>query len=129
MSAIRARHLVACRRHRCGNWRIRVFHLHTYRKSQVAGNSSSKETAPNQLRRLSRVHLAVSRRIFRITSVERNSKKMKTFIVYDLDSQMPIAVGEQVSAESARYCASVTTGSLEANLLAEEIDLEKQITY
>ena len=26
-------------------------------------------------------------------------KKMKTFIVYDLDSQMPVAVGEQVSAE------------------------------
>jgi len=51
--------------------------------------------------------LAVSRRISRITSVERNSKKMKTFIVYDLDSQMPVAVGEQVSAETARYCASV----------------------
>jgi hypothetical protein len=31
---------------------------------------------------------------------------MKTFIVYDLDSQMPVAVGEQVSAETARYCAS-----------------------
>ena len=54
---------------------------------------------------------------------------MKTFIVYDLDSQMPVAVGEQVSAETARYCASVATGILEANLLAQEIDLEKQITY
>jgi hypothetical protein len=54
---------------------------------------------------------------------------MKTFIVYDLDSQMPVAVGEQVSAETARYCASVATGILQANLLAEEIDLEKQITY
>jgi hypothetical protein len=29
--------------------------------------------------------------------------KMKTFIVYDLDSQIPAAVGEQVSAETARY--------------------------
>ena len=75
------------------------------------------------------VYLAVSRRISRITSVERNSKKMKTFIVYDLDSQMPVAVGEQVSAETARYCASVATGIFPANLLAEEIDLEKQITY
>ena len=56
-------------------------------------------------------------------------KKMKTFIVYDLDSQMPVAVGEQVSAETARYCASVATGIFPANLLAEEIDLEKQITY
>jgi hypothetical protein len=55
--------------------------------------------------------------------------QMKTFIVYDLDSQMPVAVGEQVSAETARYCASVATGIFEANLLAEEIDLEKQITY
>jgi hypothetical protein len=73
--------------------------------------------------------LAASRRISRITSVERNLKKMKTFIVYDLDSQMPVAVGEQVSPETARYCASVATGILEANLLAEEIDLEKQITY
>src|SRR5437763_6126341 len=54
---------------------------------------------------------------------------MKTFIVYDLDSQMPVAVGEQVSADTARYCASVATGILQANLLAEEIDLEKQITY
>jgi hypothetical protein len=55
-------------------------------------------------------------------------EKMKTFIVYDLDSKMPVAVGEQVSAETARYCASVATGIFEANLLAEEIDLEKQIT-
>jgi hypothetical protein len=54
---------------------------------------------------------------------------MKTFIVYDLDSQMPVAVGEQVSAETARYCASVATGIFQTNLLAEEIDLEKQITY
>jgi len=56
-------------------------------------------------------------------------KKIKTFIVYDLDSQMPVAVGEQVSAETARYCASVATGIFQTNLLAEEIDLEKQITY
>ena len=77
----------------------------------------------------SRVYLAVLRRISRITSVERNLKKMKTFIVYDLDSQMPVAVGEQISAETARYCASVATGIFQANLLAEEIDLEKQITY
>ena len=54
---------------------------------------------------------------------------MKTFIVYDLDSKMPVAVGEQVSAETVRYCASVATGSFHANLLAEEIDLEEQITH
>ena len=54
---------------------------------------------------------------------------MKTFIVYDLDSQMPVAVGEQVSAETARYWASMATGILHANLLAEEINLEEQITH
>jgi hypothetical protein len=58
--------------------------------------------------------------------LERNLK-MKTFIVYDLDSKMPIAVGEQVSAETARFCASAATGIFHANLLAEEIDLEKQL--
>ena len=29
---------------------------------------------------------------------------MKTFIVYDLDSKIPVAIGEQVSAEAARDC-------------------------
>ena len=51
---------------------------------------------------------------------------MKTFIVYDLDSHMPVAVGEQVSAEIARCCASVALGIF--HVLAEEIDLEKQIS-
>jgi hypothetical protein len=54
---------------------------------------------------------------------------MKTFIVYDLDSKIPVAVGEQVSAETARYCASAATGIFHANLFAEEIDLEKQTTH
>jgi hypothetical protein len=54
---------------------------------------------------------------------------MKTFIIYDLDSRMPVAVGEQVSAETARYCASATTGICYANLLAEEIVLEKRFCY
>ena len=48
---------------------------------------------------------------------------MKTFIVFDLDSKMPVAVGEQVSAETARYCASVVTGIFHANLFAEEIEV------
>jgi len=54
---------------------------------------------------------------------------MKTFIVYDLDSKMPVAVGEQVSAETARYCASEITGIFHANLFAEEIDLKKSRCY
>ena len=52
---------------------------------------------------------------------------MKTFIVYELDSKIPVAVGEQVTAETARYCASAATGIFHANLLAEEIDLEQQL--
>jgi hypothetical protein len=53
---------------------------------------------------------------------------MKTFIVYDLDSKMPIAVGEQVSAETARFCASAVTGIFHANLFAEEIDLREKLS-
>ena len=52
---------------------------------------------------------------------------MKTFIVYDLDSKMPVAVGEQISAETARYCASVATGTFHANLFAEEIDFDQKL--
>jgi hypothetical protein len=58
--------------------------------------------------------------------IEKNFK-MKTFIVYDLDSKMPVAVGEQVTTETARYCAGVATGIFHANLFAEEIDLEKKL--
>ena len=53
---------------------------------------------------------------------------MKTFIVYDLDSKMPVAVGEQVSAEAARCCASAAIGIFHANLFAEEIDLGKNLS-
>jgi len=52
---------------------------------------------------------------------------MKTFIVYDLDSKIPVAVGEQVSAETARCCASAATGIFHANLFAEEIDLKNKL--
>src|SRR5436190_23440005 len=43
MPAVRARHLIACGRLRPDSRRIRVFHLHIYRNSQAARNSSSKE--------------------------------------------------------------------------------------
>ena len=52
---------------------------------------------------------------------------MKIFIVYDLDSKMPVAVGEQVSADAARDCVSAATGIFHANLLAEEIDLKNYL--
>ena len=47
MPAIRARHFIACGRFRLGSGRIRVFHVHTYRKSQAAPNSSSKQNQKN----------------------------------------------------------------------------------
>ena len=40
---------------------------------------------------------------------------------------MPVAVGEQISAETGRYCASVATGIFHANLFAEEIDLDQKL--
>src|SRR5215211_1680181 len=43
MPAVRARHLIASGRLRPDSRRIRVFHVHTYRKSQAAPNSSSTE--------------------------------------------------------------------------------------
>src|SRR5262249_831696 len=43
MPAIRTWHFVVHARVRLNRWRIRVFHLHTYRNSQAAWNSSSKE--------------------------------------------------------------------------------------
>ena len=52
---------------------------------------------------------------------------MKTFVVYDLDSKMPVAVGEQISAEAARCCASAAIGIFQANLFAEEIDVGKEL--
>ena len=58
-------------------------------------------------------------------SLIENEFKMKIFIVYHLDSKMPVAVGEQVSAEAARDSVSAATGIFHANLLAEEIDLKK----
>src|SRR4029077_1921481 len=43
MPAIRAWHFIACGRLRLDSRRIRVFHIHIYRKSKAAPNSSSKE--------------------------------------------------------------------------------------
>jgi hypothetical protein len=99
--------------------------IQIYGARQSAGSFCHPAIKNDSSAILPRVYLAVSRRISRIYSVERNLK-MKTFIVYDLDSQMPVAVGEQVSAETARCCASVAPGIFE--VLAEEIDLEKQIS-
>ena len=51
---------------------------------------------------------------------------MKTFLVYDLDTGLPIAVGEAIKAEWACVEAGEETSVRTENLIAEEIDLGKE---
>ena len=51
---------------------------------------------------------------------------MKTFIVYNLDTGLPVAVGEAIKAEWARVETAEETSIRSENLIAEEIDLEKE---
>jgi hypothetical protein len=46
---------------------------------------------------------------------------MKTFIVYSLDTGLPIAVGEAIKAEWARIETAGKTDICAENLIAEEI--------
>jgi hypothetical protein len=46
---------------------------------------------------------------------------MKTFIVYSLDTGLPIAVGEAIKAEWARIETADKTDIRAENLIAEEI--------
>jgi hypothetical protein len=50
---------------------------------------------------------------------------MKTFLVYDLDTGLPIAVGEAIKEEWARVEAAEETNIRAENLIAEEISCEK----
>jgi hypothetical protein len=51
---------------------------------------------------------------------------MKTFIVYNLDTELPIAVGKALKAEWARVETAEETNIRTENLIAEEIDLGKK---
>ena len=51
---------------------------------------------------------------------------MKTFIVYDLDTGLPIAVGESIKAEWARVETADKIKIRAENLIAEEISLGKE---
>jgi hypothetical protein len=51
---------------------------------------------------------------------------MKTFIVYNLDTGLPIAVGEAIKAEWARVETADQTQIRAENLIAEEISLGKE---
>ena len=49
---------------------------------------------------------------------------MKTFIVYSLDSGLPIAVGEAIKAEWARVETAERTKIRADNLIAEEVAIQ-----
>jgi hypothetical protein len=51
---------------------------------------------------------------------------MKTFLVYDLDTGLPVAVGEAIKGEWARIKASEETNIRADNLIAEELELGKE---
>jgi hypothetical protein len=51
---------------------------------------------------------------------------MKTFIVYHLDTGLPVAVGEAMKAEWARVETAEETKIRAENLIAEEIDLGRE---
>ena len=51
---------------------------------------------------------------------------MKTFLVYDLDSGLPVAVGEAIKAEWARVEAAEETDIRGENLIAEELELGEE---
>jgi hypothetical protein len=76
-------------------------------------------------------YLAGSPEVRQWRSKSQTAKKeilvMKTFIVYNLDTGLPIAVGEAIKAEWARVETAEETKIRAENLIAEEIDLEKEV--
>jgi hypothetical protein len=48
---------------------------------------------------------------------------MKAFIVYNLDTRLPVAVGEALKAEWARFETAAKTKIRAENLIAEEVIL------
>jgi hypothetical protein len=52
---------------------------------------------------------------------------MKTFIVYNLDTGLPIAIGQAMKAEWARVETAEETNIRTENLIAEEISLGKEL--
>jgi hypothetical protein len=52
---------------------------------------------------------------------------MKTFIVYDLDTRLPVAVGEAIKAEWARFETADKTKIRAENLIAEEISFAQDV--
>jgi hypothetical protein len=57
----------------------------------------------------------------------KGNSVMKTFIVYNLDTRLPVAVGEAIKAEWARLETADKTKIRAENLIAEEISLPKML--
>jgi hypothetical protein len=57
----------------------------------------------------------------------KGNSVMKTFIVYNLDTRLPVAVGEAIKAEWARLETADKTKIRVDNLIAEEISLSKTL--
>jgi len=52
---------------------------------------------------------------------------VKTFIVYNLDTGLPIAIGQAMKAEWARVETAEETKIRAENLIAEELSLGKEL--
>ena len=53
---------------------------------------------------------------------------MKAFIVYNLDTRLPVAVGEAIKAEWARLETAAKTEIRAENLIAEEINFSPEVS-
>jgi hypothetical protein len=62
----------------------------------------------------------------KITNRRKGTLIMKTFSVYNLDTGLPVAVGEAIKAEWARVETAEETSIRVENLIAEEISLGKE---
>lgn len=50
-----------------------------------------------------------------------NNNTLPYFIVFDKETGTPLAVGEAISSETAKYCVSIQTGIFFKDLVAEEM--------
>ena len=54
---------------------------------------------------------------------------MKAFIIYNLDTRLPVAVGEAIKAEWARIETAEKMKIRPENLIAEEVTLSKLLNF
>lgn len=54
-------------------------------------------------------------------------ENLPTFIVFNKNN-IPVAIGEQISSEVARYCASASTGIFYKDLTVEEVNAKDKLS-